>query len=290
MTVVDMTIGKQTMKQLLWVFTLSLTFAACSKEEPVAAALEDESVTAALAAAEEEVVIGTEAIEETIEVVEESAAIAEPEDKAIMLAQAQLPDNTPHNWQFKEGKHYTRLVPTQSTVGGADKIEVAEIFMYSCPHCMDLEDHINPWAKTKSSNVRFVRIPAAFNRLAQLHAQLYYTEDVLGRNGLLKEPDRFRAMVFEDFHHRGNRLASEDAIQKLFARGGVSADDFQRTWSSFEVNQKMRVAADLNRRYNVQSVPMVVVNGKYRSDAGSAGSYPKLIELIDELTLREGLR
>jgi protein-disulfide isomerase len=52
----------------------------------------------------------------------------------------------------------------------------------------------------------------------------------------------------------------------------------------------MRVAADLARRYNVTSVPMVVVNGKYRTDTASAGGYPKLMEVIDELTAREGLR
>jgi thiol:disulfide interchange protein DsbA len=97
-------------------------------------------------------------------------------------------------------------------------------------------------------------------------------------------------MVFEEFHRKGNRLTSETAIQRLFTRAGVSEDDFKRTWSSFEVNQAMRVAQDLARRYNVTSVPMIVVNGKYRTDAGQAGSYPKLIELIDELTVREGLR
>jgi hypothetical protein len=35
---------------------------------------------------------------------------------------------------------------------------------------------------------------------------------------------------------------------------------------------------------------MIIVNGKYRTDAASAGSYPKLLEVIDELTVREGLR
>jgi hypothetical protein len=35
---------------------------------------------------------------------------------------------------------------------------------------------------------------------------------------------------------------------------------------------------------------MIIVNGKYRTDTGSAGGYPNLIEVIDELTAREGLR
>ena len=183
-------------------------------------------------------------------------------------------------WKFKEGTHFTRLVPTQPTVGGADKIEVAEIFMYSCPHCYDLEAHINKWTETISPNVRFVRIPAVFNQAAQLHAQLYYTEVFLARTGALKDPNGFREMVFEEFHRKGNRLTSQAAIQRVFARAGVSEDDFNRTWNSFEVNQAMRVAADLARRYNVTSVPMVVVNGKYRTDTASAGGYPKLWKLL----------
>ena len=52
----------------------------------------------------------------------------------------------------------------------------------------------------------------------------------------------------------------------------------------------MRVADDLIRRYNITGVPAIVVNGKYRTSAGDAGGYNELIELIDELTMREGLR
>ena len=85
-------------------------------------------------------------------------------------------------------------------------------------------------------------------------------------------------------------MTSEDAIQKVFARFGVSDEQFRSTWGSFEVNQKLRVADDLSRRYSISSVPAIVVNGKYRTGAGEAGGYPKLMELIDELVAREGLR
>jgi thiol:disulfide interchange protein DsbA len=222
-------------------------------------------------------------------VVEESAAEVEPAAESIVLAKTE-DVAAARTWKYKEGTNFTRMIPTQPTVGGADKIEVAEIFMYSCPHCYDLEAHINKWAETKDPNVRFVRIPAVFNQAAQLHAQLYYTEVFLAKTGALKDPEGFRAMVFEEFHRKGNRLTSQTAIQRVFARAGVSEDDFNRTWNSFEVNQAMRVAADLARRYNVTSVPMIVVNGKYRTDTAMAGGYPKLMEVIDELTAREGLR
>ena len=278
------------MKYLIYTTALALLVAGCSKEETTATTADEpaavaDQATETIDAAPDSTVPDTE----SLTVVEESAAEVEPEDQAILLAQADDPVAA-RTWQFKEGQHFKRMIPTQPTVGGADKIEVAEIFMYSCPHCYDLETFINRWAEDKDPGVSFVRIPAIFNQVAQLHAQLYYTEVFLAKNGKLADPNAFRTMVFEEFHRRGNRLASEASIQSLFTRAGVSEEDFKRTWNSFEVNQALRVATDLARRYNVTSVPMVVVNGKYTTDAGSAGSYPKLIELIDELTIREGLR
>jgi thiol:disulfide interchange protein DsbA len=225
------------------------------------------------------------------ELVEESAAeeAAVEEDKPIVLAEAATP-TPPREWKFKEGQHYTRMVPTQPTVGGADKIEVAEIFWYGCNHCYDFEPFVNRWLETKPANVRFVRIPAMWNPLVKLHAQLYYTEQVLVASGKIADPEQFRAAVFAEYHRRGNRMASIDAIQALFEKHGVSAQDFQNAWGSFEVSQKMRVGEDLGRRYAITGVPTVVVNGKYRTDAGDAGGYPKLLELIDELIVRESIR
>ena len=259
-------------------------------EEPAAAAPppQEEALAEAVAEAPE-----AEEVEEELqpEMVEESAAEEAPvqEDKPIVLAEA-APPTPPQEWKFTEGQHYQRMVPTQPTVGGADKIEVAEIFWYGCNHCYDFEPFVNRWLETKSANVRFVRIPAMWNPLVKLHAQLYYTEEVLVKNGKIAEPEQFRAAVFAEYHRRGNRLASLEAIQTLFEKHGVSAQDFNNTWGSFEVSQKMRVGEDLGRRYAITGVPTVVVNGKYRTGAGEAGGYPRLLELIDELVVRESIR
>ncbi len=271
--------------------TLGLLIAGCGDKTTDKPAAAEDSVTAPAQTPTtlEDTAPQAPATSEELEVVEESAAEPEPADEAIVLAQT---DTGPaRTWKFKEGQNFTRMIPTQPTVGAADKIEVAEIFMYSCPHCYDLESFINQWDENKDPNVRLVRIPAMFNQLAVLHGQLYYTEEYLARSGKLKDQTAFRNMVFEEFHDRHNRLTSETAIQRLFIRAGVGEADFKRTWDSFEVNQALRVAQDLTRRYGVDSVPMIVVNGKYRTTSTEAGgSYPKLIELIDELTAREGLR
>jgi thiol:disulfide interchange protein DsbA len=280
------------MKHALLIISTLLLLGACGKQESTpssdetAPAVEQQAVVEVI-----ETVVEPEAdvSDEALQVVEESAAEPDSGEQAILLAQA-VTAAAPHVWQFEEGKHYTRMVPTQPTVGGADKIEVAEFFWYGCPHCYDFEPSINAWAERQPANVRFVRIPAMWNGLVQLHARLYYTEEVLARNGVIKEPAVFRDAVFQEYHRRGNRMTTEASIAKLFERFGVSADEFSRTWNSFEVAQKLRIAEDLARRYSISSVPAVVVNGKYRSGGAEAGSYPKLLEVTDELVARESAR
>lgn len=273
---------------------LTLFLAACGGgEQPVseqlpAATPQDESLAETPMPAEQ-----AATGEAQPEFVEESAADeaedVQAEDQPIILAQADVPAAS-QEWKFKEGTNFVRMVPTQPTVGGTDKIEVAEIFWYGCPHCYDLEPFIDKWKENLPANVRFVRIPAVWNPLVKLHAQLFYTEQVLVANGKIANPDEFRAAVFAEYHRRGNRLASIDAIQALFEKHGVSADDFKNIWNSFEVSQKLRVAEDLGRRYAITGVPTIVVNGKYRTGAGEAGGNAKLIEVVNELIARESVR
>ena len=274
----------------------SFVLFACSSEEPAtpepAAVVEE----AAPETSPEEDALAETGDEAQPELVEESAAEADDEqadNQPILLARDTEPVTAaPRDWKFSEGKEYHRLVPTQPTVGGADKIEVAEIFWYGCPHCFTFEPAINSWAEKIPANARFVRIPAVWNPLARLHGRLYYTEEVLARNGKLADMEAFHAAVFNEFHRKSNRLTSEGAIQKMFEGFGVSQDDFLNAWNSFEVNQKIRVADDLVRRYNVTGVPAVVINGKYRTGAGpnEAGSVRTLLEVMDELVVRETVR
>lgn len=274
----------------LFFLAAAMLLVACGSDDPAPSAVADDPATETSVAEEAATPVAEEAAEdEVLEVVEESAAEADPEEEVILLAQADA-GSQPANWQFRENQHFVRLVPTQPTVGGADKIEVAEFFWYGCPHCYTFEPYINEWADNKPANVRFVRVPAMWNRGLELHAQLYYTEEVLVANGVIKDPAAFREAVFAEYHRRGNRLGTKDAIQTFFARYDVSAEDFESAWGSFEVNQKMRVAADLARRYGIASVPMVVVNGKYRTSGNEAGSLDVLLEVIDELVARESLR
>ncbi len=115
---------------------LALALVACSGEQAETPAITEETPAVEEApveeAASEQV---EEAAEEALQVVEESAAedVVEEDDQPIVLAQQTEPAAA-REWQFKEGTHFARMVPSQPTWGGADKIEVVEFFWYGCPH------------------------------------------------------------------------------------------------------------------------------------------------------------
>ncbi len=287
---------KKTDTGRLFLVLAFVALAACGREQPAPA---EEPVTEEVVSEE---AVGDEAPADSISEAPDQAAsqaVTEEADQAVSpdvteeADQAANQDDSEESGQapsyrFQEGTHYVRLAPPQPTVGGADRIEVAEIFWYGCPHCSDIDPVFNRWAAVAPAEVRFVRIPATYNRAAETHAQLFYTLEVLVMNGVIADGDAIHSAVFNEYHNRGNYLNREDSIRSFFVRFGVDAAEFDRVWNSFEVAQKLAVARDLARRYRIDSVPMVVVNGKYRTSGALAG--PDLFSVIDELIAREASR
>ena len=213
----------------------------------------------------------------------EDAAEEEPEaSERIVLAQAD-PDTSPSapESRFIDGKHYTSLIPAQPTSSPPDKIEVAEVFMFSCPHCYNFQPHIQQWLKNKASYVEFVRIPANFNPLAREHSRAYYAAVQLGIAEQITIP------FFREFHTNRNPLNTPDRLAKFFSRFDISEEDFLKAFNSFEVDSRVRQADKLTRRYQISGVPAVVINGKYVSGADKVGGYENLIALMDDLAAQE---
>jgi thiol:disulfide interchange protein DsbA len=183
--------------------------------------------------------------------------------------------------RFELGRHYRRLSPAQPTSSGADQVEVAEIFWYGCPHCYTFDPYIESWLASKPDYINFVRIPALWNPLLQLHARAFYTAEALGKVEEMHTP------FFRELHVNRNPLNTEEGLQEFFAGFGVDAAAFESAFNSFSVNLKMQRADELAKRYRISSVPTVVINGKYTADATSAGSYEALMELISELAASE---
>ncbi len=184
--------------------------------------------------------------------------------------------------RFQQGVNYKPLVPAQPTGVSPGQVEAVEIFWYGCPHCFALDPSVESWRKSgKAPYVQFVRVPAMWNDMLKTHARLFYTVEALGK---LEE---LHPIIFREINVSRNLLDSTDKIVAFLGQHGISADEYKKAANSFAVEAKLRRAEELNRRYRVQGVPMVVVNGKYTADVGSAGGNQQLLQLIDELAARE---
>ena len=183
-----------------------------------------------------------------------------------------------------EGIEYRLVSPAQPTIT-KEKIEVVELFWYGCPHCYDFEPDLKKWLANKPDNVVFVQVPAVFNPGWALHARAYYTATSLGLydNGKHEFHDAF----FKELHERKKRLNTKKLLRAFFARFDVSAEDFNNTFDSFAVNTKVNRAATLSKRYQLDGVPSLIVNGKYRVDGPMAGGRKGMLKVTDYLIKKE---
>jgi thiol:disulfide interchange protein DsbA len=190
-------------------------------------------------------------------------------------------ESRPTSERFELGSNYVRLSPTQPTSSSPTQVEVAEVFWYGCPHCYRFDAYLKRWNADKPTYIHFLRIPAVWNPVLRLHARAFYTAEALGKG------DAMHDAFFQEIHENGNPLDSEDKLAEFFARFGVDAQTFQETFDSYAVQEKLQQADELNRRYRIESVPSLVVNGKYVTSGGMVGSYEELLELVDELAASE---
>jgi thiol:disulfide interchange protein DsbA len=182
--------------------------------------------------------------------------------------------------EFSEGEQYLRLSNPQPT-SAPDKIEVVELFWYGCPHCYDLEPHIQQWLETKPDDVVFVRLPAIFRQSWELLAKAFFTAELLGVQ------DKVHPALFHAIHDKNQKFDDEAAVQDLFREQGVPEEEFRNTFGSFAVSVKLNNAKLMTRRYAITGVPTLIVNGKFSTGGPLAGSNANIIKVVDYLVAKE---
>jgi len=181
---------------------------------------------------------------------------------------------------YQEGQHYQRL-PKPMQVSDKPQ-EVVEMFSYRCPHCFSFEPIVERWLHSKPDDVAFVRIPVGFGRPSwDLMARAYYAAEELGVVAQVNQP------LFDALHVQNKALATLEEVAEVFAEQGVSQDDFLKAFKSFAVETKMRRGLEIQRRYQVRGVPMLVVNGEFVVTGESAGS-AGMFSVVDFLLTQGG--
>jgi protein dithiol oxidoreductase (disulfide-forming) len=178
-----------------------------------------------------------------------------------------------------EGTNYVRLKNPMPVETGKN-IEVIEFFSYGCPHCGELEPVLQGWLKNKPADITFRRIPVMFQPRWENLAKGYYTLEALNEDKLSPE-------VFVALHSRNMPLWNEKDFLDWVATKGVDRKKAEELFNSFAIVGKVNRAKQLAASYQIQSVPTIIVDGKYATGpeklpGGHAGMPPAIEALVQK--------
>jgi len=166
-----------------------------------------------------------------------------------------------------EGQHYTRIKNPQP-VGSGKKIEVLEFFSYGCPHCRDLDPELVAWQKSIPADVEFRRVPVDYGREQwAVLAKAYYTLEALGVE------EKLTPEVFAALHDKKAPLYQDKAFFDWAATKGLDRKKVEDAYNSFGVTSKFNRSRAIAKDYNVQSVPLVIVDGRVVPPADAAAPF-----------------
>lgn len=160
--------------------------------------------------------------------------------------------------KFEEDIHYFPIFPPQPG-GEGDRVQISEFFLYTCPHCYNLEPHMEAWLQRKPESVDFDQVPGMFNRESTvIQGNTYYALRLMGI------ADQLHEKIFKAIHEQGKTLNSQQEMEDFLAEQGVDLAAYRKAMKSFAVQTQARRAKVLAERYEIHGVPAIVVDGKYR--------------------------
>lgn len=232
--------------------------------------------------------VKTAKVEEVKEVVAEvKAAVNTPEAtaaKSVTAAPAIAQSISEKKSEFKEGTHYFEIFPTMQTDAAGGKIEVVELFWLGCPHCFTLEPTIKEYKKNLPSYVDFKQVPAMLNASWARDAKVFYIAELLDPKGKLKLVDK----LFNAIHVQKRKSMNNPKVAKEFIlQQGISEADYDNAANSMVITAKLNRARQVSADSQANSVPSIIINGKYRTSPYAAGNEKKLMQVVDMLTKRE---
>jgi len=199
---------------------------------------------------------------------------------SAVLVTASLFGLPAHAAEFQAGKEYVEL-KNPVPVAEPAKIEVVELFWYGCPHCYQFEPIINPWVEQLPDDVDFKRIPAMFGGVWNVHGQMFLALESMNVDQSVHDA------VFHAYHRDGKKLDTPEKMAEFLAEQGVDHEAFIKAYNSFGVKSRAEQAKKLAMAYQITGVPVMIVNGKYRFDIGSAGGPQRALEVADFLIEKE---
>ena len=169
-----------------------------------------------------------------------------------------------------------RVIPQQPTADPR-RVEVVEFFYYGCRWCNEFEPYLDEWLRRKPADVDFFRQPALRSARWETLTAGYYALEAVGAL------PRLHALVFRAYHRNDLDLESRAELLKWVEKQGLDRKRFEEALSSEAVRGKVDAARVLTDRYEIESTPSVVVDGRYLTSSGMAGGVAQLMDVVEQL-------
>lgn len=182
--------------------------------------------------------------------------------------------------KYQQGVHY-EVLPQTIRTANADKIEVNEVFSYTCGHCFNFEAVLHPWSEQLADDVDFQQTPAVWQPALEPYARAYYSAV------MLKALDKVHMPIFEAIHVKREAVRTEADFAAIFAAQDIDGDKFTKAYNSFGMSSMVNQAKARVRGYRVQGTPEIIVNGKYRVSTRQAGGFEGMLSVAGFLIEKE---
>ena len=163
----------------------------------------------------------------------------------------------------------------------AGKIEVVEVFGYTCGHCARFETTLHPWTQRLPADVVFTPVPAAFGGFWDPWARAYFAAHQLGVSRASHQA------VFDAIHVKRSLPASgitPAALGNFYQAYGVTPATFEAALRGDKTQQEMTRARQYAMDAQVAGTPTLIVNGKYKV---LGNSFEQMLSNADALIARE---
>lgn len=179
------------------------------------------------------------------------------------------------------GTDYQPIDPPQTLTSVPGKVEIAEVFSYTCIHCARLQTLLPAWEASLPPQVNFVQAPMSHGAFEPI-ARGFYAAQAMG---MLEQT---QAGMFKALAEQQRLGAGKiDDIAKLYAELGVDAEAFKATAASFAVNTQISRSQKTLVRWGVESTPTLVVAGKYRVPPTGDRGHEGMLQTARWLAQRE---
>lgn len=176
--------------------------------------------------------------------------------------------------EYKPGVGY-EIKETKLT----EKPEIREFFSFFCPHCYEVEQMFTPLNKEFVNKAEVV-----YNPVWQIGGELgKRTQSAYAVAKKLGKENEIRALLFKRIKQTEGHLQANDDFAYIFDIVGVNAKSYRDELKTAEVKTLISNYNQKISDYGLNSVPQIIVNGKYLinlSNVQDQNDYKNLVSYL----------